>query len=134
MSIAERLAEITWECYSGRFDSLRRLVEAAGGQTRQEHGWLWVRATHGMTLGVPQGGDPITVLVQVCFALLGPMWAQVPEVQHAMQLVNRQWRERQRDSKPGSSRRYSEPSASSSGTLFEQGGVGNPSSTESPAV
>ena len=96
MGIAERLAELAWECYEGRFDGLRRLVEAAGGQTRQERGWLWVRAAHGMTLGVPQGGDPITVFVQVCFALLGPMWALMPEAQRAMRLVNQQWRERRR--------------------------------------
>lgn len=94
MGIAERLAELTWQCYEGRFEDLRRLVEAAGGETRLERGWLWVRAAHGMTLGVPQGGDPVTVFVQVAFALLGPMWALIPEAQKAMQLVNRQWRER----------------------------------------
>lgn len=105
MGVSERLAELAWQCYDGRFDELRRLIEAAGGETRLEDGWLWVRSHVGMTLGVPQGTDPVTVFVQIAFALFGPWWAQLPEARRAMELVNRQWRDRKRGQQTGHAER-----------------------------
>lgn len=87
----ERLADITWSCYQGDFEPLKRLILAQGGDWKEAGDGTFIARTAMMTVGFCQS-DPISTHVQVCFALFGQFWPQVPEAALAMKLVNKRWK------------------------------------------
>ena len=94
--LSDRLVQIVWECCDGNFETLRTLVEASGGTVQEESDHVVVRNTYGMTVGLARDSDPITTLVQICFALFGQWWHLLPSVARANEIVNKQWKERVR--------------------------------------
>ena len=93
MSVAERLAEITWQVVEGDFATLERLVIACDGSWEETEDGTYVATTAaGVTVGFVPGMDPIGAHAQTMMALLGQLWAMVPDARDAMVLVRKRWR------------------------------------------
>ena len=89
---AERLAEITWQVVEGDFATLERLVVAFGGSWEEtEDGTRVATTTAGVTVGFVPGMDPVGAHAQTMMALLGELWAMVPDARDAMTLVRKRW-------------------------------------------
>lgn len=105
---AERLAEITWECHAGNYESLKRIILAQNGSWDAHDDGTQIAHTPMMTVGFCQS-DPITTHVQVCFALFGQFWPLVPEAAAAQRLVNKRWREQTKAKKNADLQQQAKP-------------------------
>lgn len=90
-AVAARLAEITWQVVEGDVSTVERFVVAAGGSWDESGGTWTARTVHGVTVGFVRGLDPVSAFAQTAFALVGPLWALVPECDEAMTLVKKRW-------------------------------------------
>lgn len=111
--ITTRLVELAWAIHTGDeagLRDLRTLVEKQGGIWRET--WseplaapdgatlpprleaVIVRGPSGITGGFCPGRmDPIAAYAQLCFVLIGQLWACVPEFAAGLALIDRRWRE-----------------------------------------
>lgn len=89
--MAERLVLLAWQAYHGEWHALRRVMVAVGGGWRSlSDGTQVADGPHGITVGFQMGGDPITQLVQIGFALYGARWPQERACVLAQRRINRQ--------------------------------------------
>jgi hypothetical protein len=110
--IGQRLATLAWAVHvadENGMQELRRLIEKQGGSWA-EH-WseevttkdgtvlpskleqIVVCGPSGVTCGLVPGMDPVAAYVQASFALIGQLWALVPDVRDGLKLINQLWSE-----------------------------------------
>lgn len=99
--LSKRLCEIAWACFDKDYAPLKNIILAQGG-TWDDNGPDQVcHSKYGVsTVGFP-AGDPVTTFVQVCFALYGQMWPEMPFCGEAQQQLNKQWKRRSEAAKSG---------------------------------
>jgi len=99
--MADKIADLVIRFCEGDLDyvtgELRKYVQKV--EVNGIGNGIVVKGATGIVVGIFRDLEPITVLVQIGFALFGEVWPMLPEFREAWKKIDRYWREKVKSEK-----------------------------------